>query len=86
MTITKDSIEQSYAFLHQKWRIYSQSNMPTQRDDIEYAVASYTEVMNRDLYTLLAEGRTDYLMAHATFAADIERALERLELFLMHHS
>lgn len=80
--VTPDSIEQTYAFFHQKWRIYSQSASPTQRDDIEYAISSYVEAMNPDLYALLADGRTDYLITHSTFAADISGAVSRLEKML----
>lgn len=77
--ITPDSIEQTHAFFHQKWRIYSQSTSATQRDDIEYAIAGYVEAMNPDLYALLAHGRPDYLLTHSTFAHDIAEAVDLLE-------
>ncbi len=80
--MTKDSIEQTYAFFHQKWRIYSQSDNPAQRDDIEYAIDSYVQEMNAALYDELAQGRADYLLSHVTFAHDISRAVERLETML----
>ena len=45
--ISKDSIESAYCFLHQKYRVYKFSNNETQRDDIEFAIASYVEEMNK---------------------------------------
>lgn len=77
--ITQDSIEQAYAFFHQKWRIYSQSTSARQRDDIEYAISQYLEQMSPELYAALAHGRSGYLYDHATFAADISEAVARLE-------
>lgn len=40
------------------------STNPTQRDDIEYAIAQYVEGMNPQLYLLLSQGRTEYLLDH----------------------
>ena len=77
--MTQDSIEQTYAFFHQKWRIYSQSNSAAQQDDIEYAIGSYVQEMNQDLYGFLARGRSDYLLMHSRFADDMAQAVERLE-------
>lgn len=77
--ISPYSIEQAYAFFHQKERIYSQSSSPRQRDDIEYAISQYLEQMSPDLYQWLAQGRSGFLYDHATFAADIREAVERLE-------
>jgi len=80
--ITKDGIEQAYCFFHQKWRIYSRSGNPVQRDDIEYAISSYTEEMNQELYHLLAKGREGFLRNHATFADEISAAVDELEVML----
>ncbi len=77
--ISKDSIEQTYAFFHQKWRIYSQSANPTQRDEIEYAISSYVQEMNPELYAELAQGRADYLLSHSSFASDISESVDWLE-------
>ena len=55
--INKDSIESAYCFLHQKYRVYEFSNSETQRDDIEFAIASYVNDMNKELYAHLAKGR-----------------------------
>ncbi len=77
--ISKDSIETAYSFFHQKRNVYIHSTLDWQKDDIEYAIASYVDDMSQELYTLLAEGRDDFLRNHATFGADITHAVERLE-------
>ena len=77
--ITKDSIETAYCFFHQKERIYAHSTMAWQRDDIEYAIASYADEMNSELYEALGDGRGDFLRNHATFHSDLSHAIEKLE-------
>lgn len=77
--ICKDGIEATYCFFHQKLRVYEYSTNPTQRDDIEYAIAQYVDGMNPALYRLLAEGRADYLLDHTRFEQDMKNALQRLE-------
>ena len=77
--ISHDSIESAYCFFHQKMRVYEYSNNPTQRDDIEYAIAQYVEGMNRQLYSLLADGKENYLVDHVSFEADMRDALQKLE-------
>lgn len=77
--ITKDEIELAYSFFHQKQRVYQYSTLDWQRDDIEYAISSYVETMNRELYAHLAQGRPDFLCSHTTFARDIREAVELLE-------
>ncbi len=80
--ITRDSIETAYSFLHQKQNVYVHSQLEWQRDDIEYAVASYADDMNPDLYNLIAAGRQDFLREHSRFAQDIALAVERMERML----
>lgn len=80
--INKDSIESAYCFLHQKYRVYEFSNSETQRDDIEFAIASYVNDMNKELYAHLAKGRKEFLCNHKTFAADMQEAINELELRL----
>ena len=77
--ISKDSIESAYCFLHQKYRVYKFSNNETQRDDIEFAIASYVEEMNKELYAQLAQGREEFLCNHTTFDADMQEAINELE-------
>ena len=80
--INKDSIESAYCFLHQKYRVYEFSNSETQRDDIEFAIASYVNDMNKELYAHLAKGRKEFFCNHTTFAADMQEAINELELRL----
>ena len=82
---TKDSIESAYCLIHQKWRVYKFSTMDWQKDDIEYAIASYVETMDRQLYEQIAQGKTDFLTDHRTFAADMQAAEERLERLLQNN-
>lgn len=59
--ITRDSIETAYSFLHQKRNVYIHSSLDWQRDDIEYAIASYADNMSSELLELISEGRADFL-------------------------
>jgi len=77
--ITKDSVESAYCFIHQKLRVYEFSNNPTQRDDIEYAIAQYVEGMNPQLYQSLADGHPDFLLDHTKFEQDMRKAQDKLE-------
>ena len=77
--VTKDSIQEAYAFFHQKWRIYSQSVNSRQKDDIEYAISDYARSMSPELYHELARGREGFLFTHTTFADDISSAVDDLE-------
>ncbi len=80
--ITRDSIETAYSFLHQKRNVYIHSSLDWQKDDIEYAIASYVDDMNRNLYEAISDGREDFLRDHRRFQEDITLAVERLELLL----
>ena len=77
--ITKDSIETAYSFLHQKRNVYIHSSLDWQKDDIEFAIASFVDSMSRELYESIADGRTDFLRDHKRFQEDITLAVERLE-------
>ena len=93
--ITKDSIETAYSFLHQKRRstsgrllptgrknVYIHSSLDWQKDDIEYAIASYADDMSRELYDAISGSRADFLRDHKRFPEDITQAVERLENML----
>ena len=77
--ISRDSIEAAYCFLHQKYRVYEFSTSETQRDDIEFAIASYVDGMNKALYLELAKDRIEFLLNHVSFAKDMEEAIKALE-------
>ena len=78
-SITRDCIESAYCFIHQKLRVFEFSTNPTQRDDIEYAIAQYVEGMNAQLYQFLSQGRKEFLLDHVNFEKDMREAQEKLE-------
>jgi len=80
--LLKDSIETAYSFLHQKCNIYIHSSLDWQKDDIEYAIASYVDDMSQELYEILSDNRSDFLRDHKRFVEDITQAVERLERML----
>ena len=80
--ITKDSIETAYSFLHQKRNVYIHSNLSWQKDDIEYAIASYVDDMSQELYDIISDGYNDFLRDHKRFQEDITKVVERLENML----
>lgn len=77
--ITRDSIETAYSFLHQKRNVYIHSSLDWQRDDIEYAIATFVDDMSQELYEDIADGRADFLRDHKRFEKDITLAVEKLE-------
>ena len=81
-SVSRAAVESAYCIFHQKWRVYQYSSSPSQRDDIEYAVASYAMEMSPALYRVLANGRNGFLMEHTRFAADMTDAIARLEQML----
>ena len=80
--ITRDGIETAYSFLHQKRNVYIHSSLDWQKDDIEYAIASYVDDMNRELYDSISVGIPDFLREHRRFQEDITIAVEKLEKML----
>jgi hypothetical protein len=80
--ITKDGIETAYSFLHQKRNVYIHSTLDWQKDDIEYAIASYVDGMSQELYDAISDGRSDFLRDHRRFQEDITKAVEQLESML----
>ena len=69
--ITKDSIETTYSFLHQKRNVYIHSSLDWQKDDIELAIGSYVDNMSQELYESISSGRADFLRDHKHFGDDI---------------
>ena len=80
--ITRDSIETAYSFLHQKRNVFIHSSLDWQKDDIEYAIASYVDDMSQELYEDIADGRADFLRDHKMFQEDITLAVDKLEEML----
>ncbi len=80
--ITRDSIETAYSFLHQKRNVYIHSSLDWQKEDIEYAIASYAEEMNPELLDEISGGMADFLRDYKRFSVDITIAVEKLEKML----
>ena len=80
--VDKNAIETAYSFFHQKERVYAHSNMEWQKDDIEYAISSYVQDMDKTLYGLLSDGHDDFLVNHRRFHDDILSAIEVMENLL----
>ena len=80
--ISRDAIETTYAFFHQKLRVYEHSTMDWQKDDIEQAISSYAEEMNPELLGQLSGGKADFLNDHRHFAEDLRASAEQLEQML----
>ena len=80
--ITRDTIETAYSFLHQKRNVYIHSSLDWQKEDIEYAIASYAEDMNPELLEEISDGRVDFLRDYKRFPEDITIAVEKLEKML----
>ena len=78
----KNAIETAYSFFHQKERVYAHSNMEWQKADIEYAISSYVQDMDKTLYGLLSDGHDDFLVNHRRFHDDILSAIEVMENLL----
>lgn len=80
--ITKESIETAYCFFHQKQRVFQYSTMEWQKEDIEYAIGSYLDTMQTELYEKIAQGRPHFLREHEFFGDDLAKAVEVLEKML----
>ncbi|MBQ7381542.1 MAG: hypothetical protein IJV61_00725 [Paludibacteraceae bacterium] len=80
--IAKEAIEIAYSFLHQKRNVYIHSTLDWQKDDIEYAIASYVDEMSEELLHLISGGKADFLKEHTRFEEDITSAVNTLERML----
>ena len=80
--ITRESIEIAYSFLHQKRNVYIHSSLYRQRDDIEYAIASYVDDMSEELLESISGGITNFLKEHTRFEEDMTIAVNTLERML----
>ena len=80
--ITKEAIEIAYSFLHQKRNVDIHSSLDWQKDDIEYAIASYVDEMSEELLSAISDGKTDFLKEYTRFKEDITTAVNTLERML----
>lgn len=80
--VSKEAIETAYCFFHQKQRVYEYSTMDWQKEDIEYAIGSYIDTMDKRLYEKISSGREEYLRASDRFGSELKEAVEKLEKML----
>lgn len=80
--ITRHNIETAYSFFHQKLRVYLYSNLDWQKDDIEYAISSYIEDMDKELYAKISDGKPNFLLDHTRFSEDMTKAVGTMEQML----
>lgn len=80
--ITRDSVETAYSFLHQKRNVYVHSSIGWQRDEIEYAIASYVDDMSRELYDEISMGEGRFPEGPREISGGYTSAVERLEEML----
>lgn len=80
--IPKEAIEIAYSFLHQKRNVYIHSTLDWQKDDIEYAIASYVDEMSDELLRAISDDKADFLKDHVRFEEDITSAVNTLERML----
>ena len=80
--ITRHNIETAYSFFHQKLRVYQYSNLDWQKDDIEYAISSYIEDMDKELYAKISDGKSNFLLDHTRFSEDMAKAVGTMEEML----
>lgn len=78
----KYAVQSAYCIFHQKLMVYKYSNSLRQKDEIEEAVSSYAMEMNRELYGILAGGRSDFLLDHTHFPEELAAAVDTLESML----
>lgn len=82
MNFSKESLETTYCFIHQKQRVYQYSTMDWQKDDIEYAIDSFVSDIDSQLYDFIAKGKPDFLRDHNRFGEDMIQAVDILEKLL----
>ncbi len=80
--IERSSIEQAYAFFHQKLKVYEHSTSEREMDHIEATIASYADAMSQELFAELSGGNPAFLHEHTSFLSDIQRAVDAMEDWL----
>ena len=84
MRADRNTIEQAYAFFHQKLKVYEHSTSEREMDHIEDTIAAYADAMSSALFSELSAGNPAFLHEHTTFRADLTRAVNAMESWLLH--
>jgi len=83
MKADRNTIEQAYAFFHQKLKLYEHSTSEKEMDHIEDCIAGYANSMSKELFEELSNGNEAFLHEHTSFLIDIRRAVDTMENWLI---
>ena len=84
MRADRNTIEQAYAFFHQKLKVYEHSTSEREMDHIEDTIAAYADAMSSALFSELSAGNPAFLHEHTTFKEDLTRSVLTMESWLLH--
>ncbi|MBP3202684.1 MAG: hypothetical protein J6M31_03650 [Bacteroidales bacterium] len=82
MKADRNTIEQAYAFFHQKLKVYEHSTFEKEMDHIEDCIANYANSMSKELFAELSDGNAAFLHEHTTFQEDLKKAVRQMESML----
>ena len=82
MKADRNTIEQAYAFFHQKLKVYEHSTSEKEMDHIEDCIANYANSMSKELFADLSSGNEAFLHEHTTFQEDLKKAVCIMEEML----
>ena len=82
MKADRITIEQAYAFFHQKLKVYEHSTSEKEMDHIEDCIATYSNSMSKELFNELSNGNQAFLHEHTTFQEDLKKAVCIMEKWL----
>ena len=78
----RNTIEQAYAFFHQKLKVYDHSTSEKEMDHIEDCIANYANSMSKELFADLSKGNEAFLHEHTSFQEDLKKAVCMMEEML----
>lgn len=82
MRADRNTIEQAYAFFHQKLKVYEHSTSEREMDHIEDTISEYADAMSSALFSELSAGNPAFLHEHTTFKEDLTRSVLTMESWL----
>ena len=82
MKADRNTVEQAYAFFHQKLKVYEHSTSEMEMDHIEDTIADYANSMSKDLFNELSQGNPAFLHEHTTFQEDLAKAVLIMESWI----
>ena len=82
MKADRNTVEQAYAFFHQKLKVYEHSTSEKEMDHIEDCIANYANSMSPQLFAELSNGDEAFLHEHTTFQDDLKKAVCIMEEML----